>query len=147
MTFPNWAHYSGFQAFHHTAPSLRLFVPNSLKVYHCSFSSEGCACNVFFFQRFLLLGFFRVAVITLQPLTLLAPYARSSQVVPDKSPVNSLSSGGGRCFYITGSSSMCSFSFRFGGGRRLHKVQSLILFILLEIPSARFTNSSPKAFL
>jgi hypothetical protein len=34
----------------HTAPSLRLFVPNSLTVNHRSFSSEGYACNVLFFS-------------------------------------------------------------------------------------------------
>jgi hypothetical protein len=37
--------------------------------------------------------------------------------------------------------------FFFGGGRHLRKAQSLILCIPLEIPNARFTNSSPKAFL
>jgi hypothetical protein len=31
----------------HTTPSLRLFVPNSLTVYHHSFISGGCAFNVF----------------------------------------------------------------------------------------------------
>jgi hypothetical protein len=31
---------------YHTAPSLRLFIPNSLTVYHRSFPSEGCARNV-----------------------------------------------------------------------------------------------------
>jgi hypothetical protein len=39
--------YSSFQAVRHTAPSLRLFFPSSLTVYQHFFSSEGCACNVF----------------------------------------------------------------------------------------------------
>jgi hypothetical protein len=33
----------------HIAPSLRLFVPNSLTVHHRTFSSKGCACKVSFF--------------------------------------------------------------------------------------------------
>jgi hypothetical protein len=32
---------------HYIAPSLRLFVPNSLTVHHLSFLSRGCAFNVF----------------------------------------------------------------------------------------------------
>jgi hypothetical protein len=38
----------------------------------------------------------------------------------------SLSVVGGRCFYNTSSRSTRRFFFRFGGGRPLHKVQSLI---------------------
>jgi hypothetical protein len=88
-----------FQAFRHTAPSLRLFVSNSLTVYQRSFSSVGCACKVFFFffgLVFPLVVFSpRVAVITLQPLPPLPPYVRSSRATPDKVLlITSLSSGG-----------------------------------------------------
>jgi hypothetical protein len=41
--------YFGFQAACQTALSLRLFVLNSLTVYHRFFSSEGYACNILFF--------------------------------------------------------------------------------------------------
>jgi hypothetical protein len=50
---------------------------------------------------------------------------------------------GGRHFYITGSSYPCSFFFRFGGGRPLHKVQSAILHILLEALGIRFMFLRP----
>jgi hypothetical protein len=71
----------------------------------------------------------------------------------------------GQSFHISGSSytnTACRFLFRFGGGwplhsaqslifcsrgvRPLHNVQFLIFCNLLDIPVARFTNSSPKAF-
>jgi hypothetical protein len=47
---------SSLQASRHIAPSLRLFVPNSLTVYHRFFSSEGSAhdilwLGIFFFPR------------------------------------------------------------------------------------------------
>jgi hypothetical protein len=53
---------------------------------------------------------------------------------------------GGWCFYITGSSSVCSFSFHFGGGRPLHKVHFLSFSNLLDISFARFRFSSLKVF-
>jgi hypothetical protein len=34
------------QSLRHIATSLRLFIPNSLQVYHHFFSSEGCACDI-----------------------------------------------------------------------------------------------------
>jgi hypothetical protein len=109
-----------FQAFRHTAPSLRLFVPNSLRVYHRLFSSEGCACNVFLFlslvRRFLLLVSFWVAVITLQPLPLLPPYVRSSRAAPDK-VVLILSVVVGAGASTLPAPPLCAgFFFRFGGG-------------------------------
>jgi hypothetical protein len=59
-----------FQAFRHTAPSLRLFLPNSLTVYHQSFSSDAVLATSFYLSLALcfLLVFIPVAVITLQPL-------------------------------------------------------------------------------
>jgi hypothetical protein len=36
-------------------------------------------------------------------------------------------SGSGRCSHITGSSCVCSFFFRLGGGPPLHKLQSIVV--------------------
>jgi hypothetical protein len=86
--------YNPVLAARHIAPSLRLFVPNSLKVYHRSFSSEGCACNVFFFfltRCFLLFFFFRIEVTTLQLLPPPPPYVRLSRAAPDIKSYLSLS--------------------------------------------------------
>jgi hypothetical protein len=71
-----WFQYSGFQAARrHIAPSLRLFILNSLMVYHHSFSSEGSARDIF-----LWLGFFFARY---QPIPLLPPYVPSSRASPD----------------------------------------------------------------
>jgi hypothetical protein len=56
---------SSFQAAHHIASSLRLFVPNSLMVYHRSFSPEGSARDIF-----LWLGIFSLCTV---PTTTTAP--------------------------------------------------------------------------
>jgi hypothetical protein len=50
---------------------------------------------------------------------------------------------GGWCFYVTGSSSPCSFFFRFGGGRPLHSVQSLSCRMLTEDPTICFAIFLP----
>jgi hypothetical protein len=42
-----WFQFSGFQAARHIAPSLALFVPNSLTVYYLFFSPEGSARDIF----------------------------------------------------------------------------------------------------
>jgi hypothetical protein len=42
---------------------------------------------------------------------------------------------------------LVGFFYHFGGDRPLHKAQLLIFSNPLDIPVARFTNSSPKAFL
>jgi hypothetical protein len=88
----------------------------------CATSGRGCfllpravLLTSFFLSLWLGVSscsFFRVAVITLQPLPPLPPYARSSRAAPDKVlSIPSLTSDGGRCSYITGSSSMCSIFF------------------------------------
>jgi hypothetical protein len=88
----------------------------------------------------------QVAVITLQPLPPLPPYVCSSRATPDKVlSILSVVVGSGASTLLAPLCTM--FLFCFGGGWPLHKVQSLILCMLFEIPNARFTNSSPKAFL
>jgi hypothetical protein len=56
-----------------------------------------------------------------------------------------------RRFYISSSCSVSRLFFRFGGGRLLHNVQSIILRNPLEVPTIRFAiftlNISYKAFL
>jgi hypothetical protein len=52
----------------------------------------------------------------------------------------SLSSGWGRCFYITGSCCICSFFFRFGGGLPLYKVHFFILRNTVEVPTSFFAT-------
>jgi hypothetical protein len=42
---------------------------------------------------------------------------------------------------------VCSLFFRFEGAQPLHKVQSLIFRILMDIPVVGFMNSGPKIFL
>jgi hypothetical protein len=51
-----------------------------------------------------------------------------------------------RCFYITGSCSVCSLFFRFGGRRPPHNAQSLTIRNAFDIQVGRFTNSSPMDF-
>jgi hypothetical protein len=95
-------------------------------------------------QCFLLLAFLLVEVITLQPLPPLPPYVPSSRATPDEVlSISSLSNCGGRCFYMTGSSSLCSFFFfHFGEGRPLHNVQFLIFSNPTDDPFSRFANFS-----
>jgi hypothetical protein len=52
-----------------------------------------------------------------------------------------------RCSHVSGSYSVCSFFFRFGGSRPLHTFQIPICSNLLGIPTTCFMKSSPKIFL
>jgi hypothetical protein len=103
----------------HISPSLRLFVPNSLTVYHRSFFSEGSARDIF-----LWLGIFCLSAV---PTNTAAPSL--SAIVPSATLIRSslaLSVVGGRCFYLTCYRSTRRSFFRFGGGRPLHKVKFLL---------------------
>jgi hypothetical protein len=145
-----------FQALCHTAPSLRLFVPNNLTVYHGSLSSEGCACNVFFFFLFLGLVFPLVVYFSPRVALSLSNHCHRSLLTctrpkwhPIKSCLLLLSVAVGSVLLHSRFvlSVQLFFFFRFGGGRPLHKVQSLILCIPTVHLAIRFTISSPVDFL
>jgi hypothetical protein len=134
----------------HTAPSLRLFVPNSLTMYHRFLLSEVPVHDV----TFLDCGFSsfspRCSVSNKDHRP--PPYECSSQATPEKVP--SLPSTlfffyypWGRCLNITSSLSTRRSFFRFARGRPLRKVQFLIFRNPLDLPVACFRNTSPRAFL
>jgi hypothetical protein len=79
-------------------------------VYQPSFSTEGCACNVFLSlaRCFLLLVLFWVKVITLQPLPPLSPYVRSSRETPDN-VLSILSTVVGAGAFILPAPLLCAF--------------------------------------
>jgi hypothetical protein len=135
---------------HHTAPSLRLFVRNSLTVHPRSFSLNAVLAASSFFcpaQRFFFLP------VVLSPAATSAPSLRPSHLkrFPANMPEDPVvshsvcphSCQGGWCFYITGSSSIHCFLFHFGGGRTLHKVQSLSCHNLPEDPAICFAIFLP----
>jgi hypothetical protein len=117
-------HYCGFEASRHTTPSLRLFVPNSLTGCHLSFLSRALFATFFpqaLYFLLLVFSFLRCSFHRYHRsiLKCACPERHPGKVTvsPGSSKVFSLSlsSGGDRCFYITGPCSIFSFFFSFGG--------------------------------
>jgi hypothetical protein len=121
------------------APSLQLLVPNSLRAFHHLFFFEGCACNVCDWP--------------LLPSPWLGSHGYYSATAPTAPSVRALVPSGSliRCdlaqvhhhFLFRG---LCfeRLSFRFGGDRPLHNVQSLTAHIQMENWTAGLATSSPR---
>jgi hypothetical protein len=112
----------------YSAPSLRLFVPNSLRAYHHYFFSEGCACDDCYRSRLPspLLGSHDDCSPTVPTAPSFRPLVPSGSLIGCESvqvyyhhptfPIGGgKSSESGQCSYISGFYSMCRLVFRFGG--------------------------------
>jgi hypothetical protein len=127
------------------APSLRLFVSNSLTVYQRSFSSEGSARDILCLGNFSFRGanhYYSSLLMCARP----EWHPDTVRSIPSALLFFflylSLSIVGGHFFYITGSRSTRRFFLRFGGGRPLRNVQHFILRIATVDLAIRLPISS-----
>jgi hypothetical protein len=118
------------EAARHIAPSLRLFVPNSLTVCH---PFEGCLSMVSSLWIGVPCGGHSSTAITAP----FSKYARPEQLHGKSQSVPKylvICSCGDRCFYITVSCSVRGSFFRFGGGRPSIVSKSSFAVLSLKIP-------------
>jgi hypothetical protein len=139
---------------HHIAPSLRLFVPESLQVYRHFFFSEGCVCEVCDLSHLPSLwltshGDYSPTASAAPSLRLLILrgslikcQSRCTTIILLFSNSAGKISESGLCSYIFSSYSVCSLFFWFIGGWLLHNVLTLIFHGLMEVPSICFMTFS-----
>jgi hypothetical protein len=149
-------HRNGFTRY--IALSLRLFVPNGLQAYSRFFFTEAVLTTSVLSLTFLPVARFSRWLFSNSSRCSLLKAARPKQsphrvpVDPGTSPSSCFSDRWRqnylewRCFYISGSYSVCSLFFRFGGGRPLHIVLTLIFCSLMVVPTIRFATSSSAVF-
>jgi hypothetical protein len=159
----------------HTAPSLRLFIPNSLTVCHLSFLSWLCLQHHFHMawllpRRSFSIHYIRSLLRPARPewfpnqlpaslsyhshpnfssfLSIFFPTQSFKRFFPLTHTVEAETQWSGRCshIHISGLYSACSSFFRFRGGLPFRKVHILILRNQLDVSFARFTISSLKVF-